>query len=358
MKDFATSQTPPEDTGESSPAPTTSTTRALGGQVARAGSHFIGVQNLSLIIALVVLVVIIDSRAPEFLSTSNLINIGLAVSLLGLVAVVQTMVILAGGLDISVGSIVGLTSVVAAVAINGNGLGGAAYGVLWALVGGTLAGLFNGLVITVVRVNPVITTLGTFTGFQGLSFLVTNGNTVSVVNTQFNAIANNQVAGIPLPIILMAGVAVLFFIIMRYTDIGRNIYAIGGNPIAARLAGININRYQLGIYTVTGLVCGLAGVVLTARSAAGIPESGSQDLSLESITAVVLGGAALSGGSGTVFGTMLGVLLLGSLDNGLILLNVQTFWQMLARGALLIIAVTIQVWQGRLPGVFRSLVHR
>ncbi len=338
----------PTDDTQPRPAPT----RRIPAALARA-RDFIGMQNLSLLIALAVLVALIDGRAPEFLGPSNLVNIGLAVSLLGLVAVVQTMVILAGGLDISVGSIVGLASVSSALAVAGTE--NTAYGVVWGLLAGALSGLFNGALITFARVNPVITTLGTFTAFQGVSFIVTNGNTISVDNATFNAIGSGTLLNVPIPIIVTAAVAAVFFILMRYTDIGRNIYAIGGNPIASRLAGLSLDRYQLGIYTVTGLICGLAGIILTARSSAGIPASGSQDLSLESITAVVLGGAALTGGRGTIVGTILGVLLIGTLDNGLILTNVPSFYQMLARGALLIIAVVIQVWQGRAAGFLRGL---
>jgi ribose/xylose/arabinose/galactoside ABC-type transport system permease subunit len=155
------------------------------------------------------------------------------------------------------------------------------------------------------------------------------------------------VFGIPISVVILAVVALALIAFMRTTDIGRNIYAMGGNPIAARLAGIPVERYKLGIYGFAGLIAGLAGVILTARTTAGQPGSGTQDLALTSITAVLLGGTALAGGRGTIFGTVLGVLIIGTLDDGLILLNISSFYQLVAQGTVLIFAVIIQVrpWQ-------------
>jgi ribose/xylose/arabinose/galactoside ABC-type transport system permease subunit len=134
-------------------------------------------------------------------------------------------------------------------------------------------------------------------------------------------------------------------VFLRYTDIGRNIYAMGGNPVAARLAGISLSKYRLGIYSLSGAVAGLAGVLLTAKTLAGEPSAGTQGLELEAITAALLGGCALAGGKGTVVGALLGVTIIGVLDNGLILLNVPSFYQLIAKGALLVAAVMIQEWR-------------
>jgi ribose transport system permease protein len=145
----------------------------------------------------------------------------------------------------------------------------------------------------------------------------------------------------------MLAISFLVYVLLRFTDIGRNIYAMGGNPTAARLAGINLNRYRLFLYTLSGLIAGVAAVILTARAQSGQPLSGSQGLEFQSITAAVLGGTALSGGKGTIVGTLLGVLIIGTLNNGMTLLGVQTFWQEVARGVLLIVATLIQIWQAR-----------
>ncbi len=300
----------------------------------------IGTQNLSLLIALVLLIVIIGSQNQDFFLPGNVINIGLAVSLLGLVAIGQTLVIVSGGLDISVGSITGLASVVAAtiIASTNNVLLAIAAGLLI----GAAAGAFNALIIIFGRVNPVITTLATLSAFSGLAFIITDGQAIGVSNETFNYMGSGRIAGVPIPVIVLIAAAVIFFTFLQQTDLGRNIYAIGGNPVAARLAGINLTRYKLMIYTLSGLIAGIAGIILTARTNSGQPASGSQGLELESITAAVLGGCALSGGKGTIIGTVLGVIIIGTLDNGMILLNVQTFYQLVAKGALLVIAVMIQ----------------
>lgn len=303
----------------------------------------IGGQNLSLLIALGLLMAGIGSQNSNFFLVDNLLNIGVAVSLLGVVAIVQTVVIVSGGLDISVGSTAGLASVAAAGAVGA--VDAAAFGVGAGILSGAAAGAFNGLVITFGRVNPVIATLATFSAFRGLAFALTDGEAVPITNDTFISIGADRLAGIPVPLVVLVLVAAAFFVFLRYTDVGRNIYAMGGNPTAARLAGISLTRYKLGIYTLSGAVAGLAGVLLAAKTFAGEPAAGSQGLELEAITAALLGGCALSGGKGTVVGAVLGVLIIGVLANGMILLNVPAFWQLVAKGALLIIAVMIQEWR-------------
>lgn len=298
-----------------------------------------GTTNLGLLAALLALGLIITLQSPNFLTATNLLNIALAVSLLGIVAIAQTVVITSGGLDISVGSIAGLASVTTAIAI---GAAEAAWaGVAAGIAIGTLAGLGNGLVITVGRVNPVIATLATFSAYRGFAFIVTDGRAVGVTDAAFNALGSGRLWFIPIPVIALVGVAIGFAVLLRLTDIGRNIYAMGANPAAARLAGINLDRYKLGIYALSGAAAGLAGVLLTARTTSGQPASGSQGLELEAITAAVLGGAALSGGRGSVAGALLGVLIIGTLSNGMILLKVPTFYQLVAKGLLLIFAIVL-----------------
>src|SRR3954468_17366680 len=309
-------------------------------RIVRRGMSVVGEQNLGLLLALAVLVVVIRSQSPYFFLSSNLLNIGSAISILGVLAIVQTVVIVAGGLDISVGSIAGLTSVVTATVLaDASGVG---LGVLAGLGVGLAAGPFNGILITFGRVNPVIATLATFSAFRGAALLVVNGNSVGVTNTSFNYIGAGRLIGIPIPFVILLGIAAVFHVGLRYTDIGRNVYAMGGNPTAARLAGINLTRYKLGVYMLSGLIAGLAGILLTARTTSGQPISGSQGLELASITAALLGGAALDGGKGTIVGAFLGVTILGVLENGLTLLNVSSFYQDVARGVLLIAAVVLQ----------------
>jgi ribose transport system permease protein len=301
----------------------------------------VGVQNISLLIALAVLVAIIGSQNSDFFNVANLKNIGTAVAILGILAVAQTVVMLIGGLDISVGSSAGLASVVTAMVFTDHGT---ALGMVAALGVGLAAGVFNGLIIVYGRVNAVIATLATFAGFRGIANLISGGRAQGYVGADpvFSFLARDEIAGIPSLVWLFAAVAAAVHVLLRYTDIGRNIYAIGGNATAARLAGVNLNRYIIGAYVSVGLVAAVAGILLTARTGSGQPTSGSQGLELQSITAAALGGCSLRGGKGTVVGTVLAVLLLGVLVNGLTVLGVNTFWQDVAQGTLLIAAVVIQ----------------
>ena len=306
--------------------------------------------NFSLIVAIVVLVVVLTILRPTtFLTPGNLVNIAVAAVLIGLCALPQTLVILTGGIDISVGSTVGLTSVVCAlIAASSPDAGSGWLAMVTAIVVGALCGAFNAAVITFGRVSPLIATLGTFTAYQGFTYIVTQGHSTPVLNRTLGNVNSIQIAGIPLPVVILIVAIIAFAVFMRYTDFGRNIYAVGGNPVAARLAGLNVNRYLFGIYTLVGVIGGLAGIILTAKQGAGVPESGASDLALQSITAVVLGGAALTGGVGTIFGTVLGVIILGVLQNGLLLLNVSALYQPVPQGLLLIVAVLIQQWRGQL----------
>ena len=299
-----------------------------------------GAQNLSLLAALLILVAVFGTLRPEaFFSTRNLAAIMSAIAILGIVAMAQTVVIVSGAIDVSVGSIVGLASVSAAVAMAR--VDSAAAGILAAVLVGGLAGLVNGLLVTKGRVNPIITTLATLAIFQGVAFIISNGKAIGVLNTDFNWIGSGRVLGVPVTVWTFLVIALLMVFFTKATDMGRNVYAIGGNPQAARLAGIRIDRYRVGVFVLTGLVCGVAAVLLTARSTSGQPSSGSAGLELEAITAAFLGGCAMAGGKGTVVGTTLGVLIIGTLNNGMLLMFVPNFYQLVAKGALLLAAVMI-----------------
>jgi ribose transport system permease protein len=301
----------------------------------------VGVQNISLLIAIAVLVIIIGTQNPLFFGLNNIRVIGTAIAVTGLLAVVQTVVIIMGALDISVGSIAGLTSVTSAMIFT---IAGPALGVAGAVIIGIVCGLVNGCIIVFGRVNPVIATLATLAAFKGIAQLVSDGRAQGYTgaNPFFVFLARGTLLGIPTLIVVLIVAAILAHLVLRYTSIGRNLYAVGGNDIASRLAGININRYILGVYMVTGAVAAIAGILITARTGSGQPVSGSEGLELESITAAALGGAALKGGKGTIMGTILAVILLGILTNGMTLLDVNAFWQNVAKGALLVIAVIIQ----------------
>ncbi len=299
------------------------------------GLHF------SLFVALVILVVIFGTlRGEVFFLTRNLFNIVNSVSLLGLLAMMMTVLLVGGAIDISVGSIVGLCSVTIATVLTM--AGNPALGIFAALVIGGLAGLINGLLVTYGRFNPIIATLATLSGFRGLAFIVSGGKSIGVVSPGFTWIGSERVLDVPVPTIILAVVAVAFLLFMRHARAARHIHGIGGNIEAAVFAGINVTRYRFGMYMFSGLACGLAAILLTARAHSGQPASGSQGLELDAITAAFLGGCGLRGGTGTIVGTLLGVVIIGTLNNGLILMGVPSFYQLLAKGALLVVAVMIQ----------------
>jgi ribose/xylose/arabinose/galactoside ABC-type transport system permease subunit len=307
----------------------------------------IGAQNLSLLAALAILVAIFGVQEPYiFFRPANLVNIGSAIALLTVLSAGQTLVILGGGLDISIGANVALSSVVAAWAM-ANIANNMVVGVLAGIACGLVAGLVNGLLITLGRVNPVIATLGTLSAFSGLAFIAAGGRDIPILNRGFSAIGLGSVARLPYPLVVAIVTTLVFALALRFTDIGRNVYALGGNPVAARLAGISLNRYMIGIYAVAGVTAGIGGILLASRTQNGVPSAGGVGLELEAITAVVLGGAALTGGRGTIVGTVFGVLLIGVLKNGLTIMNVQTFYQDVATGVLLVVAVMIQQFGGR-----------
>lgn len=335
----------------------------------------VGVDNLSLLIAIVVIVLLVIWLQPLFLSWQNLLNsLSQSIVIVGLLAVGETVVIVAGMLDISVGSIASVASVTAASAIvfgaitlpegfqlpipfvQGWMLGGIIVGILT----GVVLGIVNGLIVTRLKVNPIIATLGTLAAFAGLAFLLApEGKPVGVVTQpDFTWLATGRLlpdlaipdlggrawTGIPILFLIFLVVALIFHVLMKYTDFGRSVYAIGGNETAARLAGINVPRMKVLMYVACGATAGLAGVLLTARTTSGNPINGV-GFELQAITAVFLGGAATTGGKGTIVGTVLAVILVGVLNNGMNLLGVGTFYQRVALGVLLIAAVALAQWR-------------
>jgi ribose transport system permease protein/L-arabinose transport system permease protein len=302
----------------------------------------LGAEHTALLAALLAMVAYFSySRGEVFLTPANAVNIGNAAALLCIVAAGQALVIIGGGFDLSVGAIVGLGSVTIAAVLEATSLPGIA-GVAIAMALGIVVGLLNGLIVTRGRVNPLIATLGTLSAFQGVAFLIANGQSITVIDPLFSEIGSGDLLSLPYGVWMAAAVAAGTAAVLRFTDIGRNIYAVGGNPVAARIAGIHVDRYTVGLYAFAGFAAGLGAVLLTARTGSGLPTSGSAGLELSSITAAVLGGCALNGGRGGIAGTVLGVLVLGTLDNGLILMGVPTFWQLVAKGSLLIVAVMVQ----------------
>jgi ribose transport system permease protein/L-arabinose transport system permease protein len=318
----------------------------------RPAIRFVGAENLSLLIVLAIEIAVIVSQSPYFLGQRNLLNsLGQNIAVLGVLAVGESIVIIAGALDISVGSIAGISGVVAALAVNAT-WGKMQYALIAGLMAGLIAGLVNGSIVAFLRVNPIIATLGTFAAFRGVAFLIApNGYPVGVgTKSDFTWLGSGRLlqsdafVGIPVILVILIVVALLGHIVMKYTDLGRSVYALGGNATAARLAGINLTRVRLTIYMISGTLAGLGGVLLAARTTSGAPLNG-QGMELQAITAVFLGGAATTGGKGAVTATILAVIILGVLSNGMNLVGVQQYFQDVATGLLLIVSVAIAQWR-------------
>jgi ribose transport system permease protein len=287
---------------------------------------------------LVILVALMSVIAPNFVSFNNGLNVARAVSINAILAAGMTLVILTRGIDLSVGSAVALTGVSSVLLWTAGAPAFAA--VLGGIVVGALTGLIDGSLVAFLGLPSFIITLGALTYIRGLSYSLTNAQPLIASNLGFRGLGNGAIAGIPTPVVIMLAVyAVLWFVLER-TTFGRHVYAIGGNPEAARLAGVNVKWTLLRVYLIMGACAGLAGVIFAARVESGQPKAG-EGYELDAIAAVVLGGTSLFGGRGRITGTLIGALIIGVLSNGLVLMDVPFFFQLVVKGAVIIFAVAI-----------------
>lgn len=292
-------------------------------------------EGIGLIAILVLIVVVLASLSPVFLTQRNLLNLLIASTTIAMIAVFTTMLMVSGGLDLSVAATAALTGVVIAETQASLGIWGAAgLGVLAA----ALVGAINGFLVTVVRINPFITTLGTLSVARGLAFVLADGLTAPVFDPDFAQLSEGMIGPIPLPVAVTLGLFVAGWAVMRFTVYGRAMYAIGGNAEASALAGVPVLRYRFIAYLLSGLSAGVAGVFLTSRLYAAAPQA-AQGYELTVIAAVVLGGTSLAGGKGTILGTFIGVLILAALTNGMTLLSLSTDYQQIIQGIVLLLAV-------------------
>lgn len=283
--------------------------------------------------------------SPFFLSVGNFMNILLATSTIGVLAIAATFVLSSGGLDLSLGSVLGLSGVVgAAVAVK---IGAPTpVAVLATIAAGAAAGLVNGLIITRAFVPAFIVTLGMLGIARGLALVISDGRVIYGLPQAMVYLGQGRPFGIPMPVILFLLTALACHILLAYTRYGRHTLAIGDNEAAARTAGINVDRHRLSLYTLSGGLAGLAGLLFATRINSGDPTAGLT-YELTAITAAIIGGTNLFGGRGSIFGTMIGALIMGVLQNGLNLLAVQSYYQQMAIGGVLILAVYIDQWQVR-----------
>ncbi|WP_018924500.1 ABC transporter permease [Salsuginibacillus kocurii] len=293
-------------------------------------------QEIILLLVLIALIAFFALMSDNFLTGSNFINIIRQAAMLGIIAAGMTMVLLIGGIDLSVASNVALTSVIAALS-----MAAGIDPILAVLIGvavGTTVGMVNGLIVTKIGIPALITTLGMMTIVRGAAFVSTDGYPVFDFPDTMRWIGTGHVLQIPVPAIIMAIVFIVVWFILYRTKLGRHIYALGGNQEAAHLSGINIFKVKMFVYMTSGFCSGIAGIILLGRLNSGQPNA-LQAFELEVVTAVVLGGVSIFGGQGKLLGVFLGVLILGVLANGLVILNVGEFYQMVITGLVLLIAV-------------------
>jgi ribose/xylose/arabinose/galactoside ABC-type transport system permease subunit/ABC-type sugar transport system substrate-binding protein len=296
-------------------------------------------QQYSLVLALLALCTILSLSSPAFLTGRNILIVFRQISINAVLAIGVTYVILAGGIDLSLGSVVALAGVLSATFAHPE-----TYPlfvpVLVGLVAGVLVGATNGLIITRCRVAPFIVTLGMMTIARGAALVLSDGRPVSDLSEAFNFIGGGDFVGIPVPILILAGVFVVSYLVLSKTTFGRYVYAVGGNEEAARASGIRVRRVKMAAYSICGGLAGLAGIIQAARISTGQPNAGVS-YELDAIAAVVIGGTSLSGGVGGVGGTVLGALIIGVINNGLDLLNVSSYYQQIVKGLIIIGAVTL-----------------
>ncbi|WP_423126878.1 ABC transporter permease [Gaoshiqia sp. Z1-71] len=302
------------------------------------------------IIALVIMCVVLSFLSDRFLTTENSWNVMRQISVNVIISVGMTLVILTGGIDLSVGSILALAGAVTAGMLKFGAeltdlnlyIG---FTLLGALVGGTLVGTllgwFNGFTITRFKVPPFVATLAMLTIARGLTMLWTGGFPITGLANNMAFIGTGWFMGIPMPVWISAVIVLAAVVLTRQTKLGRHIYAVGGNETAAKLSGLKIKKIKIIVYSIAGALAGIGGIIVTSRLDSAQPNAGF-GFELDSIAAVVIGGTSLSGGKGTILGTVQGALIIGILNNGLVLMNVSPFWQQVIKGFVILLAVVIE----------------
>lgn len=296
------------------------------------------IKNYGIVIAFFAIGIVLSVLSPVFLTSVNIINIIRQTSIYGIMATGMTFVILTGGIDLSVGSLLAVSGVACA------GMLRAGFGtfpaILVTLLTGIIFGLMNGLIINVGRITPFVVTLGMMSIARGLTMLYTRGYPISGLSESFRRIGGGYVAGIPIPIIIFIAVVALAWLILTQTRLGRYTYAIGGNEETVRLSGINAPFFKTIIYGISGLSAAISALILTARLNSAEPIAGT-GYELDVIAAVVIGGTSLSGGRGAIWGTFIGALLIGVINNGMNLLGISAYFQLVVKGSIIIGAVLL-----------------
>ena len=295
--------------------------------------------QLSTPLTLVLMIIIMTILADRFFTSDNLFTILRQVATNGIVAFGMTLVIITGGIDLSVGSILAFAGTICCGFIEG-GMA-VPLAILIALGGGAVAGLFNGVLSTKAKMPPFIVTLASMQIIRGCAYLYSNGMPIRSINLEFNRIGNGYIGPIPVPVIIFFVIAVFFYFLLHRTTFGIHVLSVGGNRSCAEFSGINADRVQIIVFVISGICAAISGVILAARMYSGQPTSGD-GAEMDGIAAAVLGGTAFSGGSGSIGGTLLGILIIGVMNNGLNILNVSSYYQLLIKGVIILIAIYME----------------
>jgi ribose transport system permease protein len=300
-------------------------------------------RKLASLLSLLIIVILLSILSPYFLTTENLFSIGLQMAVIAIMSIGQMWIIISGGIDLSVGSVLALSGVVSTLLIS-NGFDIFTASLVGIMVG-SFCGVISGFLVSIGKLPPFIATLGMMGIARGMGLIITKGVPVFGLPDSFSVIGNGRIANlVPIPVLITLLLAFVGHVILTRTPFGRYTYAIGSNFEAARLSGIRTSRTLIYIYLLGGMLSGLAGIILASRLSTGQPTAGT-GYELDVIAACVIGGASLSGGAGTIWGAILGALLIGVLRNGCNLMDISAFWQQVAIGALIVIAVFIDQYQ-------------
>jgi len=295
---------------------------------------------------LVLVALVMSMLSPEFMTLGNIQVLMLNGTVVAFLALGQTFVLLTGGIDLSVGSNIALTGMLAAISMQ--------LGAPWWLAGivavvvGLLVGLFNGAIIHFVKLPPFIVTFSTYGISAAIPQILTGARSVTVADPMFAVFGRGSIYGIPIPVIMLAIAAAVFIVILRQTPSGVHIYAVGGNADASRLAGVNIGRKILMVYAISGICAGIGGVITTSRLMVGYPTAGSGNEQFYSIASAVVGGVSLFGGIGTIVGALLGAILIATVSNGMNVVGVDSFWQPLVIGVIILLGVSLDAMRRRI----------
>jgi ribose/xylose/arabinose/galactoside ABC-type transport system permease subunit len=291
-------------------------------------------------VALVILILVFAGLSPAFLTLANGINILQQTSTIGIMALGETLVILAGGIDVSVGSVLGLGGMVTAIVLRDGGVGPIAATAL-GTASGLVVGLLNGLTITRLRIDSFITTLATLSSVRGVVYIISNQYNVDVPDgSSFLALGRGHIAGLPVSVLIFVALFAVLWLLERRTTIGRSIHALGGNQATAHLCGVPLSAIRTATYVISGAGAALAGAIITSQVGLAVPYQGT-GYELDVIAAVVVGGVALTGGTGSVLVGALGSIFIGVLLNGMALIDVPAIWQMVIQGVVIILAVAL-----------------